>query len=567
MAEPGQAMTRVETQRPPAPGGGNLPPQLGRWIGERAFRQLALIAGLALAVAAGIWLFMWAREPVYRTLYSQLAEQDAAQVMDALQAAAIDYRIDPNTGAILVPAERVHDARLQLASQGLPQSGGVGFELLQQDQGFGTSQFMENARFHRALETELARSISSLQSVNSARVHLAIPKQSVFVREDTKPSASVVVKLFPGRSLTDGQVASIVHMVASSVPGLPDARVTVVDQGGQLLTNRDDGLLGASTQQLAYKQQIESGYVNDIETLLTPMLGAGRVRAQVNAKLDFAVQESTQEIYDPNGAVVRSEQTSEQRQGAGNLAQGVPGALTNQPPGAGSIAGETNASGEAPAAAGSDLNRSATRNYEIGRTVRHTRRPLGEITRLSVAVLVDQKTVRDSDGKPVQEPLSQAEIDQVTKLVREAVGFDEQRGDSISVISAAFQEQEAVPELPEPSLLEQPWVRDSAKWLAAALVLLAILFIVVRPIIKALVAGAPVRVQERPRPEPSEEEALKQLSGPGANQMAAPGRERALPGSSNAPSYEESLASARSVVSQEPALAANVVKGWLAEDE
>ncbi len=556
MAESGQAMTPASS----------LPPQLTRMFNERTLRQFGLIIGLAAAIAAGIGLFVWAQEPLYRPLFSGLSDQDAGQVMSALQSAQVPHKLDPNTGAILVPADQVHQVRLQLAADGLPRSGGLGFEMLQQDQGFGTSQFMENARFQRALETELARSISSLRSVESARVHLAVPKRSVFVRDQSEPSASVLVNLFPGRSLNDGQVASIVHLVASSVPGLVEDKVTLVDQNGRLLTNRDGGALGGSTQQLEYRQNLESAYVRRIEALLTPMLGNGRVRAQVNAELDFSSLESTEEIYDPNGAVVRSEQTSEQRTQQALAAEGVPGALTNQPPQAGTLE-----PGEGTESDTTHLNVNSTRNYEIGRTVRHLREQPGQIERLSVAVLVDQKRVLDEEGNVTREPLSAEEIAQIEGLVREAIGVDAARGDSINVISAPFQLEEGEVEPAEVPLMEQPWVWQAGKLALAALVGIVLILAVIRPLMQGLLGAKPGKR------ESSEEEAgAPQLTGTDAERPQLPGT---AAGAQGAPqlayaqaggiptSYEETLTAARSVVSQEPALAANLVKNWLTEDE
>lgn len=536
--------------------------QLNQFFGERALRQIGLVLGLAAAIAAGIGLFMWAHEPSYRPLYTKLSEQDAAAVMDALQAAAIQYKVDTNSGAILVPAADVHKARLQLASQGLPQGASTGFELLQKEQGFGTSQFMENARFHRALETELARSVSALQGVESARVHLAIPKPSVFIREKSAPSASVLVNLQPGRSLTDGQVAAIVHLVSSSVPELPDQNVTVVDERGRLLTQKEDGVLGATTKQLEYKQQVEENYVRRIENLLAPMLGAERVRAQVNAKLNFVVEESTQEVFDPNGAVVRSEQTSEQRTSGLAGAAGVPGALTNQPPQAGTL---TPQSTQQPAGTPGNVNSSTTRNFELTKTIRHTRAPVGSIERLSIAVLVDEKETKDADGKTVRQPLSEDEINRIAGLVREAVGFDDKRGDSINVISAAFQQGEEI-EPVETSLLENPMLVDIAKAVLAFIVFLLLFFMVIRPILRALMT--PVKVVERQQVAVTEregEEQPKQLGGPEVPQL--PGNRPQLPGAGKGGSYEDALTSARAVVSTEPALAVNVVKTWLGQDE
>lgn len=548
MAETSQALTTT----------GGLPAQLTQLFGERALRQIGLLAGLAASVAAGIGLFVWAQEPIYRPLYGRVAEQDAPAIVDALQAAGINYKLDQNSGAILVPARDVHNARLQLASQGLPQSGGMGYELLQRDQGFGTSQFMENARFNRALETELARSIASLQGVESARVHLAIPKQSVFIRERSQPSASVLVNLFSGRGLTEGQVSAIVHMVASSVPELAHERVTVVDQRGRLLTRKEDTLLHATAQQLEYKQQLEDAYVRRIENLLMPMLGTGRVRAQVNASLDFTVEESTQELFDPATSAVRSEQLSEQ-QSQGDRIGGVPGALTNQPPQAGTLAPGEMPGGEDTAI--TDLSRNETRNYEISKTIRHSRRPLGALQRLSLAVLVDEKEAVDAEGNLIRQPLAQEELDRIGSLVQQAVGFDAARGDTISVISAAFQDEQELEPLKTP-LLQQPWVQEGGKLLLAALLGLVLILAVLRPLIRGLLGPS-----EKAAPG-EEEEQLQLPAGEEPKQLAGPeGAVDARQLLAGPTSYEEALTTARQVVSQEPAVAANVIKNWLGSDE
>lgn len=559
MAEAGQevaataAATTTETDTAAAEG---WQAQLRQLLGEQPLRRIGLVAGLVAAVAVGIGLFVWAQEPNYRPLYSRLSQQDAAEVVEALKAGNIPYRLDANTGAILVPAAQVHEVRLGLASQGLPRGEGVGYELLQRDQGFGTSQFMENARFNRALEAELARSISALNGVESARVHLAIPKQSVFIRERNQPSASVLVNLRPGRGLGESQVAAIVHMVASSVPGLEHDKVTVVDQRGRLLTRKEDNLLDATAQQLDYKQQLEDAYVRRIEALLTPMLGPGGVRAQVDARLEFGVEESTQELFDPAGIAVRSEQLSEQQK-EDRPVGGVPGALTNQPPQAGTLApGEPLDDAESRLV---ESSRNQTRNYEVSKTIRHSRRPLGVIQRLSVAVLVDEKDAVDEEGNPIRQPLSQEELDRISSLVQQAVGFDAERGDTISVISAPFQSQDSTERTP---LLEQPWVWETGRLLLAALLALALLVFVVRPLLRNLFGPKqPEELEEDPELEqlPRAEEPL-QLPGPeGENPLLA--------GVPAPVSYEDALTAARQLVSQEPAVAANVVKDWLAEDE
>ena len=564
MAEAGQALARDMGRFPGADRGAGSKGRLGvvmeEYLGRRAAHQLFLVIGLAAAVAAGLALFMWAREPAFQPLYANLPTDDAAAVTQALEAAGIEYRVD---GALVsVPPTRLDEARLKLASQGLPGTGGVGFESLRQDQGFGTSSFMENARYQRALETELARTIGSIQVIRAARVHLAIPKASVFLAQRREPSASVTVTLFPGRSLSDGQVQSIVNLVAGSVPDLGPQRVTVVDQRGRLLSGGNPGEtegLEANARQLAFEHRVEANYVRRIEDLLEPIVGPGRVRAQVDARLDFSRQEQTEELYDPEATALRSEQSTEdRRQNPG--AEGVPGALVNQPPGAGQLD-----PGQAEGANGEPLNMSAsaTRNYEVSKTVRHVQAAPGGIQRLSVAVLLDEPTQVDDAGNVVPAPRTDAELAQIEALVREAVGFDAQRGDSVQLTSAPFR-KEAAPQPVEVPLWEQPWLAEAGRLGLAGLLGLVLLLAVVRPIVRSLTAR---EEPPAPAPAPQEQAALpgdygdtRALPGPGqqANPMAALQQKNA--------GYEERLDAARDLVGQEPALAANVVKDWLSNE-
>lgn len=580
MAEASQALTETGFTAP-----------LNRLVGERALRQIGLIVGLALAVAAGISLYMWAREPVMSPLYSQLNQDDATKVMEALKAANIKYRVDENTGLIMVPADKVHMARMQLAGQGLPRGTSEGLEMLDKDQGFGTSQFVEQARYQHALEIDLGRSIATLQSVDSARVHLAIPKQSVFLQDQSKPTASVVVSLFPGRTLSNGQVSAIAHLVASSVPNLSDENVTVVDQAGHLLTNDTTKGMALSNDQFSYQQQVEQAYANRIEALLTPIVGAGNVRAQVSAVMDFSSEESTAEIYDPKGQVLRSEQTSKQASNDSG-AQGIPGALSNQPPGGGTAsvtgtgnAGAAGAKATGPGAnanggvgnggpgtqgAGSSTNQasptnvstSSTKNYEISKTVRHITKPIGAVQRLSVAVLLDTKQVKGANGKLTNQPLSKAEIAQITTLVKNSIGFDSKRGDTVSVISEPFSPPVAVPPI-KTSLLEQPWVWQTGRLLLASVLGLILILSVIRPITQAIIrAGTTVPVSPRETQGGTPQLAdgttgTPQLTGPNGAQQAA----------QLSQAREDRLQAAKGVVGQEPALAANVVKTWLSQDD
>jgi len=537
-----------------------------------AVRQLILLVGLAMAVAAGVALFTWSQQPNYMPVYPGLAEKDASAVAEALRAAGLPVRLDPASGSVTVPGDKIYEARMRLAAQGLPKGTAMGFEMIQQDQGLGTSQFMETARYQLALETELARTVSSLQPVKAARVHLALPKASPFVRRQDNASASVLVELYPGRQLEQGQVSSIVHIVASSVPDLTPGSVTVIDQYGHLLTEGDpDSEAAQSTAQFEQTHRLEADYVRRLEQLLTPMLGAGRVNAQVAADMDFSVTEEAHETYKPDPGAVRSEQTSEDttRNGAG-VAQGIPGATSNQPPAAApakpaAAAKDTATGAAAPAAAAATgatnatnadnmvtQSRSNTRNYELDRTLSHTRQPVGRLRRLSVAVLVDNLPRIDAKtGKTALTPLSKDEMAKVEALVREAVGFDAARGDSVSVENAPFAAAE-VPAITPLPLWQRPELRDVARQGLGALSVLVLIFVVLRPLLRNLLSAsrpaAPLRVGELP--VDIGEERLS-LNGPNGTATMA---------------YEQKLAAARGAVAQDPKRVAQVVKTWLGND-
>jgi len=364
-------------------------------------RQLAVMVGIAASVAIGVAVVLWSWTPSYSLLFGNLAQKDASEVVAALQQAGIDYEVNQETGAVMVPSGKVQEARMKLAGQGLPHSDSLGYELLQQETGFGTSRALEAARFHRALEGELARTISTLANIQTARVHLATPKQSVFVRKRKQPSASIVVKLYSGRSLEKGQVTSVIHLVASSVPDLESNRVTVVDQKGNLLSSQmDGGQMMLTGSQFEFTRQLEDRYRQRVEDILIPILGEASVRAQVTAELDFTVTEQTEERFNPDLPALRSEQINEQASRLSS-AQGVPGALSNQPPAAG-VAPERAGGGlNAGGSDSSPLNTSkrATRNFELDKTVSHTRLPSGTLRRLSVAVVVDDSVTAAGDGR------------------------------------------------------------------------------------------------------------------------------------------------------------------------
>ncbi len=411
-------------------------------------KPLLLLIGVAAAIAAGVGVMLWSVGPTYSLLYSNLAAEDTAQITQSLEGAGIPYKLENGVGAISVPAEQLAAARLRLASQGLPESGG-GVNAMTRDPGFGVSAFMENARYQHALETELARTIASLQNVQGARVHLAMARQSAFVSERRPGSASVFLQIKAGRRLDDENVQAIANLVASSIPELTASQVTVVDQSGRLLSAPEtDSDTAMRDKMFEFSHRLEESYSNRIQEMLTPLVGPGRVRAQVVAQVDMTTTESTREQFNPQSQVVRSESTAEEaaRNGAGN-AGGVPGALTNQPP----TPGVALAPGQTPAVAQSgakapprarsldnaatnadgtavtgpdSTSRQTTRNYEIDRTMAYTRAPAGRVTRLSVAVLIDNLRTTDKDGKVTETPLPADQLDRLTALVRDAVGFD-----------------------------------------------------------------------------------------------------------------------------------------------
>ncbi len=521
-------------------------------------RQLALLMGVAAAVAAAVWLVIWSQGSSHTMLYGQLSDRDAAAVREALTAAGIDNRIDPATGAVLVADDRLHEARLELAAKGLPQGDGLGLEMLQQDPGFGTSQFMETARYQVALETELARTITRVQGVQAARVHLALPKSSVFVRDRRPPSASVLLQLYPGRRLDSGQVAAIVHLVASSVPELEAKQVTVVDQAGGLLSSPDSGdAMAASARQLEYQREVEERHRRRIEDLLSPLVGPAAVRAGVTADIDFTVVERTSEDFDPDQQVVRSEQTSTDQRLAGDLAQGIPGALSNQPPQTSPAPPAAQQQAAAQPAQPAATAQRATRNYEIGRVISHTRAPVGVVRRLSVAVILDN---RAPAAGAAAKPYTREELERFTSIVKEAVGFDAARGDRVEVVNASFATPPAGDMEAGVPLLQSPLLRTVARQAVGAGLVVLLAFVVLRPLMRSLTRSALAA--------PGAGAGIGEVSGDrvtltgAATGAAATGAVVAA----GAGSYDQQVAAARSLVGQDPRRAAELVKEWVAAD-
>lgn len=458
------------------------------WLNRlRANPKIPLMVAAAAAVAIVVAMVLWAKSPDYRTLYSNLSDQDGGAIVTQLTQMNVPYRFSDNGGAIEVPADKVHELRLRLAQQGLPKGGAVGFELLDQEK-FGISQFSEQVNYQRALEGELARTIETLGPVKTARVHLAMPKPSLFVREQKSPSASITVNLAPGRAMDDGQITAIVHLVSSAVAGLPPGNVTVVDQSGRLLTQSNTAGRDLNDAQLKYSADVEGRVQRRIESILAPIVGNGNVHAQVTAQIDFANKEQTEEQYQPNGdasqAVLRSRQTNESEQIGGNYPGGVPGALSNQPapanaapittPPANQQNGQQNQNGQQTATSATsnavprNTTRNETANYEVDRTIRHTKMNVGDIERLSVAVVVNYRTL--PDGKT--EALSADQLKQIEDLTREAMGYTEKRGDTLNVVNSPFNATDDVggqlPFWQQQSFIDQ--MLNAGRWLLVLIV-------------------------------------------------------------------------------------------------
>jgi flagellar M-ring protein FliF len=549
-------------------------------------KPLFLLIGVAAAVAAGVMVVIWSRGPTFSLLYANMTSEDQAQVAQALDSAGIKYRLEPASNGISVPDERLNEARLKLAGQGLPEGSG-GFANLSKDPGFGVSQFMEGARYQHALEAELARTIASLRPVDGARVHLAVPRESAFVRDRQPASASVFVQLKQGKRLEQEQIQSVINLVASSIPELDASHVTVVDQQGRLLSApQADSELAMRERQFELTHRLEEDYAQRIEALLTPFVGPGRVRAQVVAQVDTSVTEEAREQYRPESQIVRSEQTAESQSREGTGPQGVPGSLSNQPPTPGAAlppnaapaaAAAAPAGGAArPAAAQGSPNadaqtaaapdsssRQVTRNYEIDRTMAYTKTPSGRLQRLTVAVLIDNVRTTGADGKTTNTPLTPQQLEHITQLVKDAVGFNAERGDSVNVVNSAFREADPVPEaeLTSVPIWEQPFVRDIAKLVVGLIVLLVIVFSVLKPLTRGLLTqGRLAAAAAGPAPEVIP---AGVAAGPGSMRPASGGGSQAA-----APlAYEQQLAQARTLVGQDPKRVAQVVRSWVAQDE
>ncbi|MDR3324013.1 MAG: flagellar M-ring protein FliF [Zoogloeaceae bacterium] len=548
-------------------------------------QKLALAVALAAIVALLVGAYLWSRQPDYKVLFANLSEKDGGAIIAALDQSGVPYHFSESGGAILVPGNSVHEVRLRLASQGLPRGGSVGFELME-NQKFGVSQFIEQVNYQRALEGELSRTIEAISAVQSARVHLAMPKPSVFVREEQKPTASVLLHLFPGRVLESSQVAGISHLVASSVPQLPLANVNIVDQNGNLLSRLKDKLqeAGLDASQIKYVREVEDGIIKRIDDILTPVVGVDNFRVQVAADLDFSHTEQTSETYGPEISI-RSQQVSE----SANLDKppqgGVPGALTNQPPvpaiapltqppvgengepapaapqnppldperGRMEVAG-IKAPLQNPVSPPLSTQKNTTTNNEVDKTIRYTRQSVGSVRRLTAAVVVNYRMVMDNKaGKEMPKPLSEAEVTQITSLVREAMGYDQNRGDSISVANAPFTaavraEETGLPLWKDPENIA--FGKEALKYLLIAVIVFALYLTVIRPSLRTMFPPPPA-----PPEGGKEDVAAEGYLGDEVTGEAEP--DAALN------PFAAKLHKARDIAQNDPKMVANVIKDWL----
>jgi flagellar M-ring protein FliF len=542
---------------------------VGRVMALPPQRKWMLGGGVATLLVIAIAMATWSNRPDYKVLYTNLSDKDGGAILAQLQQMNVPYQYADGGGAILVPADKVHDVRLKLASAGLPKGSVVGYELME-NQKFGVTQFQERLNFQRGLEGELTRSIQTLSGVESARVHLALPNQNGFFREQQKASASVVLSLYSGRTLDKGQIAGIVHLVSSSVPEMSTKAVSVVDQTGALLSGPADGAdqNGLDAQQLQYVRQMEANFTQRVRDLLEPVVGKENLRAQVTADLDFSQTESTAEEYKPNQnptvAAVRSQQTSEVVGANSAQPTGVPGAMSNQPP-TPATAPVNGASAPLQAAQagalGGNSRRDNVTNYELDKTVRVTRNATGSVRRLTAAVVINHITKTDAKGKTTTEPLKQEDVDKLTALVKETIGFNEQRGDSVKVINAPFQPvKDTTVELPfwkQPDNIE--WFKTLAAPAALTLLALIVVFGVIRPAIEAA----------KPPPLP-EEEAKGGLNAVVDDEQELPGLDGAV-GPDGRPlqkiegpaGADPRLEAARQLARDNPVAMAALVKSWV----
>jgi len=549
-------------------------------------RNFLRAAGAAAIAAILIGLYLWNKPPEYAVLFSNYTDRDGGAITAELDKMNVKHKFADNGNAILVPADQVHDIRLKLAAQGLPKGGNVGFELME-NQKLGVSQFLEQVNYQRALEGELARSVMSLAPVENARVHLALPKPSVFVRDQQKPTASVIVTLHPNRMLDQQQTGAIVHLVASSVPDLLPANVTVVDQAGNLISNQDK-TNGANAkldeQQLKYVKDLQAQVIKQVESIVIPIVGEGNVRAEAVADVDFAKIEQASENYKPNSppaaSAIRSQQTSETNgNGNNNNPGGIPGALSNQPPGTATAPLNQTAAANGPNApapgtppgtvaangTGGPNHKESTTNYEVDKTVRYEQRGMGGLRRLTVAVVVNYKRIIDKNGKVTVKAYTPEEMNKINDLVRQAMGYNQDRGDAVSVANSPFDGVDKPYEPPpewwkDPANL--PMAKDLAKFLITALILLYIVLRIVRPMMRPVFK----KIDEINAPEP-EPEVPEEVVEEGPDEALIAEEELRKMEENTARSYRDNLAMAKKLAVEDPRIVANVIKEWIGAND
>ncbi|WP_417545210.1 flagellar basal-body MS-ring/collar protein FliF [Marinobacter sp.] len=531
-------------------------------------RQVGLMVGLAASVALGVAVVLWAQEPNYQPVVGDLSAYNPQDVTTILDSNGIDYKMDTRTGALLVPSDQVYNARLKLAAEGVTDQKTMGYELLDQDRGLGTSQFMETVSYRRGLEGELARTISSMRGVRGARVHLAIPERSVFVRDARNPTASVFLEVFAGRRPEQEQIAAIVNLVAGSIPMMNKDHVTVVDQNGNLLTGKESQGDGERMQdQYEYTSRLEERLTRRVSSLVAPIVGEGRYRAEVSADLDFSSVEQAEELFNPEQQAVRSERDLTEQRVAG-FNGGIPGALSNQPPGNATVPEQAGANaaevdGAAPAAPPVNVRKESTRNYEMDRTVSYTRQELGRVRRVTVALAVDDmKVVSPDTGAVTYEPWPEQELQRLSMLVRDAVGYSAARGDSVTVMNTAFAPEETF-EFEAPGFWEQPWFWDLMKQVLAGLVVLVLVLGLLRPTLKSLSGGGR---RERGDDFGSGYGGYDDAGGNDALRHAMSSQDDLLlPGATD--SYDRQLNALKGLIAEDPARVSQVMRQWVNVDD
>lgn len=514
-------------------------------------KQLGLLIGLAASVAIGVALALWGSAKDYRPLDGNFPPAELLQVDQLLTSKGIAHQLDAASGLVLVESGKINQARMELASAGLMKTNNS-FDRLQEESPLGSSQFMETARYRHALESELAKTITSISGVRNARVHIAMPQRSAFIRDQREPSASVFIERSGGRSIDGSQVKAIENLVASSIPEMSPKNVTVVDQYGSLLSSRDeDPEISVASRQLDYTREVEKTLLQRVNNLLVPLVGEGKFKAEISADIDFTVQEQADEIYDDAKPAVRSEQVILEQRGGSDAAAGIPGALSNQPPPTGAapevVNGAAGAATDSAVSANSSSRKQDVRNFELDRTVSYTKQQTGRIKRLTVAVVVDHQTGADA---ATTTPWDSKDLETLSILVRGAVGYSEPRGDSVNVINRSFAPVAPLEEISVP-LWEQPWLIALVKPLVSGLVLLVLILGLLRPVLKRLAEVPP------PLAAPMGLE----LAGAAAPNNAA----MMLPSPESG--YENQLTSVKGLVAQDSERVAQVIKQWISEDQ